>query len=412
MLSCVVLFQYCWIPVHTSHSAAREKRQCYTLGSISDVTDASSRTLSIPATPSHSRNLPAIPVSHPPLTIGPDRSRRVTRQARLKAGHLPPRPKEQISTNGVGVAPLKAVTALIKSPTEGHSAGNPAFETPSAVTPIVEIPFLTALQVDTLQPQVDASTASPSGAVEPNVISTPNHLSDTTTSVPDDCASNSGSYTSTLPEVFNDMMDDSGPPATGPWVAIDHLTGEMIVDDDDPTGAVPASTQSTLEIGILPCLGIHILTETEPPVLLFEDEDVRPEWLISAVKEFLRYTPYYGHLGKVIDLFLAQEARLRYPNLVIDLYSLRITRTNTIPSPHVEPFPPAIGPSRWASSRSGPESILVVTTWTLRGSARPSSSGGSPSNQPRGSNGRQLTIHLQMISHSTTSIAVDPTVCF
>jgi len=196
-------------------------------------------------------------------------------------------------------------------------------------------------------------------------------------------------------------------------MAIDHLTGEIIVDGNNPAEAIPANTQTEIEIGILPRLGIHILTETKPPTLLFEDEEVRPEWLISAVNKFLRYAPYYGCLGKVVDLFLAQEARLGYPNLVINLYFLlKYSNTNTTLSPCVEPFPPAIGPLRWGSSRSGPEDILMVTMWTLGGSAQPSSSGGSPSNQPPGSNGHQPIIHFQTISHSTTSIVADPTACF
>ena len=107
------------------------------------------------------------------------------------------------------------------------------------------------------------------------------------TSIPNDSASDSGSHTSTLPEIFNVGMDNSGAPATSPWIAINHLTGEMIIDDDEPTGATPANAQAALETRILPQLGIHILTKTELPTLLFEDEEVHPEWLISAVKEFL-----------------------------------------------------------------------------------------------------------------------------
>jgi len=62
-------------------------------------------------------------------------------------------------------------------------------------------------------------------------------------------------------------------------------------------------------------LGAPYLVET-PPVLLSEDEDVRPQWLITAVNNFLRFVPYVGSLGKVVDIYLAQEARLGYPKLV------------------------------------------------------------------------------------------------
>ena len=169
--------------------------------------------------------------------------------------------------------------------------------------------------MDTSQAHINVSTANTSRPTESNIHGTANQLTDTTTPVPDDNASDGGSYTSTLPDVFNIDMDGPEPLVVGPWVAINHLTSEIIAGDDDPT--VPNPTPQTgIETRILPCLGIHTITESEPPTLLFEDEDVRPEWLTLAVKEFLQYTPYYGQLGKVIDPFLAQEARLRYPNLV------------------------------------------------------------------------------------------------
>ena len=129
---------------------------------------------------------------------------------------------------------------------------------------------------------------------------------------PIDSTSDGGSYTSTLSDIFDMDLDYSEFVATGPWIAMDHLTGEIIVNDDS-TVALPSGSQTGIEIGMLPRLSTHVLAETEPPTLLLADEDVRPDWLVSAVKEFLRYTPYYGHLGKVIDQFLLQEARLGYP---------------------------------------------------------------------------------------------------
>ena len=265
-------------------------------------------------------------------------------------------------------------------------------------------------ETDASQPQVDVSAVNPSGPVELNTTNTSDRPLDTT-SIPDDCASNGGSYTSTLPDVFDVGMDDTGPQVTGPWIAIDHLTGEMIVDNDDTTGAT--NTQTGTEIGILQRSSVQILTETEPPMLLFEDEDVCPEWLISAVNEFLQYTPYYGCLSKAIDLFLTQEARLGYPNLVINLHFFsKYLYANTIQSLCAEPFPPPIGLPRLESSRSGLKSILAATVWMLRSSAQQSSSGGSPSSQSQGSNGHQSVIHFQVISHLTTSITVDPMACF
>jgi len=106
---------------------------------------------------------------------------------------------------------------------------------------------------------------------------------------------------------------------------IDHFTGEIICDADQSTPPAPAvsttPTTSTapalpgVEIAIAPRLGTTYLVET-PPTLLSEDEDVRPQWLITAINSFLRFVPCVGSLGRVVDLFLAQEARLRYPELV------------------------------------------------------------------------------------------------
>jgi hypothetical protein len=125
------------------------------------------------------------------------------------------------------------------------------------------------------------------------------------------------SYTSTLPEIFDVGMDDSAPLATGPWMIIDHLTGEVTVDDDQstpPQPVLPALTAMVptgpsltgVEVVIAPRLGNAYLTES-PLALLSEDEDVRPQWLMTAVNSFLRFVPYVGGLGKVVDLYLAQD---------------------------------------------------------------------------------------------------------
>ena len=166
--------------------------------------------------------------------------------------------------------------------------------------------------------------------MEPNVLAAAVTPSPGATPLPamqvdDDGVSDSISYTSTLPDVFDVGMDDSAPPATGPWVIIDHYTGEVIVDDDQSTTPAPdvpivptAPTGPSLagvEVATIPRLGTTYLVET-PPTLLSEDEDVRPQWLITAVNSFLRFVPCIGSLGKVIDLYLAQEARLGYPALV------------------------------------------------------------------------------------------------
>ena len=183
-----------------------------------------------------------------------------------------------------------------------------------------DVSCVTTPQMDTSLARANIPTANTPGPTEPNVSGTADRLPDKATSVPDDNASDGGSYTSTLPDVFDIDMDGLEPLMVGPWVAIDHLTSEIIAGGDDPTTPIP-TPQTGMETRIVPRLGIRAIAETEPPTLLFEDEDVRPEWLTLAVKEFLRYTPYYGQLGKVIDLFLAQEARLGYPNSVGHLCS-------------------------------------------------------------------------------------------
>ena len=260
------------------------------------MVDAPAGTSTTPMVPSHSSHPPATPVSHSLSTTGPNRANQVSKQARLNH-------KELVLT---GKANAKTLTPL----------------TPSVNVPTIEVLPVVPPQMDTLQAQTNtpATNSSSSGPTEPNAITT--NSSFATMPVLDDNASDSGSYTSTLPDVFDVGMDDLAPPATGLWVIMDHLTGEMIVDDNDPVVTAPTVPQGKIEIGVLPCLGVCTLIQTEPPTLLFEDKEVRPRWLIVAAKEFLRYTPYYGCFGKVIDLFLAQEARLGYPELVIYCFLL------------------------------------------------------------------------------------------
>jgi len=173
--------------------------------------------------------------------------------------------------------------------------------------------------------------------------------------VPDDDASDDRSYTSTIPDVFEVGMDDSAPPATGPWMIIDHLTGEVIVDDNQPTSPAPTAPMTPavssglslpgVEVAKALRLGTPYLIET-PPTLLSEDEDVRPQWLITAVNSFLRLVPYVGSLGKVVDLYLAQEARLGYPELVRITHVFSSYSSTDKPSPLDFHFHLAIGRPR------------------------------------------------------------------
>ena len=109
------------------------------------------------------------------------------------------------------------------------------------------------------------------------------------------------SDTLTLPETFDIGMDDSAPPAANQGMIIDHSTDETTVNNNEQP-PLPLDAATTL---------VDI-----PPETLLADRDVRPQWLITAIKKFLLYVPYFGNLGKVVDLWLAQEARLGYPQLV------------------------------------------------------------------------------------------------
>ena len=131
---------------------------------------------------------------------------------------------------------------------------------------------------------------------------------------PENNLSDGLSYTSTLPDVFDVGMGDLAQPATRSWMVIDHFTGEIIVDEDVPP-AIPvpgAPPNSAIQVEVVPALGIPALIQTPLPTLLFSDQDVRPDWLLRSTRDHLQYTPYYMCLGRVVDLFLAQEVRLGY----------------------------------------------------------------------------------------------------
>lgn len=114
-------------------------------------------------------------------------------------------------------------------------------------------------------------------------------------------------------------MEDSVTPAEKETIGINPT--ETAVNEDQtntpPTRAIPFTPSFTgVQVATNTSLGLKYLVET-PPTLLSKDEDVRPEWLAATIKIFLRrFVPCFGNLGKVVDLFLAQEARLGYPTLV------------------------------------------------------------------------------------------------
>ena len=116
-------------------------------------------------------------------------------------------------------------------------------------------------------------------------------------------------------------------------------TDAMSVDEEvlpvaDTSGAL---CDSVIQVNIIRAFGTSTLVETLPPTLLYVDKDERPQWLITSIREFLQHGPYYLCLSEVVDLFLAQEARLGYPAKVKSLISsLSLSLTFLIPySPFV-----------------------------------------------------------------------------
>jgi len=122
------------------------------------------------------------------------------------------------------------------------------------------------------------------------------------------------SHTSALSDL-DVSMDDSTPPATN-----EELHPVI-------TAASCALCDSAIKVGATP-EGDSELIETSQPSLLFVDKDERPNWVSMSIYDFLQYGSYYMCLNKVVDLFLAQEARLGYPVKVSRSRLLRISPTN------------------------------------------------------------------------------------
>ena len=156
------------------------------------------------------------------------------------------------------------------------------------------VPTVSVHQIGESVPQVHAPlTNTPQDSVPPNVLIVGSDV--TPSPMAEGMEDGVLSDTSILPEISDVGMEDSAPPATGPLVIVDHPTGEITERPPPPDPAI-------------------VLVDT-PPELLSTDEDVRPRWLMTAMG-FLRCVLYFGNLGRVVDLWLAQEARLGYPQRV------------------------------------------------------------------------------------------------
>ena len=162
-------------------------------------------------------------------------------------------------------------------------ADNPQVHTPPTNFPQNNIPQVNPPNV----PQLDA------GHTGPNVLTV--GLDVTSSPTAEATEGEVLSDGSTLPEIFDVGMEDSAPLAASPPVIAGHPTVEIA---EQPPRPDPAT----------------VLIDT-PPELLSADEDIRPQWLMTAMG-FLRCVLYFGNLGRAVDLWLAQEARLGYPQRV------------------------------------------------------------------------------------------------
>jgi len=305
---------------------AKESRQHYTLNPIPGM------AIAPPLLPTTPQPLPA----QVPGSIGPVRKPRKARPHPTRVSKRAP-----VNTASPTNENVPQVRAPDVQPPQSNTPPANLMQTepgePVVVTTITQLnapvvvtvpnksdgPIMTTVRNDSDEPN---TTTSPTGSGRPAVAAAPpGNTPPPVGEAPDNDTSDSISYTSTIPDFFDVGSDDTAPPATGPWMIIDHFTGEVICDDDQsipPAPAIPTTpaTPATpvlpgVEIAITPRLGTTYLVET-PPTLLSEDEDVRPQWLMTAINSFFRFVPCVGSLGKVIDLYLAQEARLRYPELV------------------------------------------------------------------------------------------------
>ena len=118
-------------------------------------------------------------------------------------------------------------------------------------------------------------------------------------------------------------MTDSVPRTSAPPDLIDVGMDEPIPDEILP--ATAAACDTVIQTRLIPSLGTSGLVQTLPPALLFVDKDERPDWLMISINEYLQYVPYYTCLGKVVDLFLTQEAWLGYPVKVTKYIFSRFT---------------------------------------------------------------------------------------
>ena len=241
----------------------------------------------------------------------------------MRTGPVPPALRPRVSKN----VPRNIPTAKKNRVNGTRSEAN---ESQAVATQITTQPITAEFAESTQPAQPTLNNGSPDEQQPP-----PN--SQLPEDVPDDA-----SQTSTHPDVSDVDMDDLAPPA--------------VVDDDEGDPTVPTvPSNHKIQVEINPALGIPVLIETPPPALLFEDTDVRPEWLVRSINNCLQYAPYYMCLSKVVDLFLTQEARLGYPTKV----------NGFCHPPHIQLLTPfiAVGASHSAIVQSAHRGHCVHEIW-------------------------------------------------
>jgi hypothetical protein len=241
-------------PTDLHFPIAREERQFYTLNLITAAETVPPPADSTPPSPSTAPDIPAsrsLPKKR--TSSGPVRTKKSS-QARMRTGPLP--------------AALKARVLALQS---GSRKAN-------------GIPTNTSIG----SPQSSESTlASPTDNQPPHSPPAENVISD-------------------------NMSDTSATPESHPT---ESETSNMSIDEEVPPVVTTSNAvcDAVIQLTVNHSLGFSALVETPLPTLLSADQDERPRWLLTSIRNHLRYGPYYACLSKVVDLFLAQEARLGYP---------------------------------------------------------------------------------------------------
>ena len=209
------------------------------------------------------------------------------------------------------------------SEADGIQANTTATQTATQATNVTTTQATNATTTQAIFPPIEIESIVPIEPTHPSQSAPANTLPDDrhtppSSEFPEGDISDSLSYTSPLPEVFETGTDDLAPLATGPWTIIDHLTGEMIIDEEEVPFVPPTAPSILLDsvIQVEVVMGFKVLVQTSRPTLLFIDQDECPDWLIRSTNEFLLHVPYYMCLSEVVDLFFHQEARLGYPSKV------------------------------------------------------------------------------------------------